>query len=199
MALQKTLFPQIRQGMQYLRQIFSMDESTAGSNISPSNLFFMQPLSCTGHMTDRISAFAVRSLHVFNTLIAPCWMIDKTPGAGGGAGCASKWGSGVLGLIPRKFTSPPAAPISSLPLSLSICPNAQPRMGRPDEIISPWVGRWRKMDGGRGRLQACMPLRQPVVVPHLIVLLFLWSAACVCVFVHVHLVSVCGKEGVGCN
>lgn len=140
-------------------------------NIFPSNLFFMQPLSHAGHMTDRIRAFAVRSLHVFNTLIAQRWMIDKTPWSCGGAGCNSERGSGYLGWFQGNSQAPLRLPFLPYLCRYQFVP--MPSRGRAAQTrSSPGVGRWRTIVVGGGRLLACMPLRQPVVVPLLIVLLF---------------------------
>lgn len=123
-----------------------------GLNISPSNLFFMQPLSCAGHMTDRISAFAVRSLHVFNTLIARRWMIDKTPGASGGLGVLQKGGRGTW-VDSKEIHKPPCGShffLTSVAINLSQC-LATDGPPRRDHLS---LGGEVKKDAWRGRAAA---------------------------------------------
>lgn len=124
----------------------------AGLNISTSNLFFMQPLSCASHMTDRISAFAVRSLHVFNTLIARRWMIDKTPGASGGLGALQKGGRGTW-VDSKEIHKPPCGShffLTSVAINLSQCLAAD-GPPRRDHLS---LGGEVKKDGWRGRAAA---------------------------------------------
>ncbi len=125
-------------------------------NIFPSNLFFMQPLSHAGHMTDRIRAFAVRSLHVFNTLIAQRWMIDKTPWSCGGLGVLQKGGRGTL-VDFKEIHKPPCGShffLTSVTNNLSHC-LAEDGPPRRDHLPG-WGGEERWMSGEGVCRPACL-------------------------------------------